>query len=176
MNREDQSNKKWSILALIITTLLLISAVTYVMIKMPTSAPVMKPKAEPTVTNGPNGQINQVQLMVNCSESWVGIYAQTNSSQPFISDWQGWNGSSAQLVTLIRPNGTTSWIIATNTQGFWAHKLANITVSVIAVNGAVLKSMSKSSIEGESIYLNVDIDLPSKNVTINYDSGFVKVT
>jgi hypothetical protein len=174
MNQESKPNKKWIAIAIIVIVLI-ISTLFYIAAQLPIIAPT-KPTPEPEVTNSPNGQINQVHLVVNCSEGWVGIYSQTSSSPPVISSWQNWSGSSSQAVTLIRPNGATPWIIATDTQGFWAHKLANITVSVIAFNGTVLKSASKSSIEGDSIYLYVDIDAPSKNVTINYNSGFVTVT
>lgn len=174
MNQQSKPNAKWMAIVIIIVVLV-ISALFYVSTQTPVGTHT-KPTATPEATNSPNGQVNQIQLIVNCSEPWVGIYAQTNSSSPFLSSWKNWNGSTTRTVTLIRPNGATPWIIATDTQGFWAHKLANITVSVIAFNGTVLKSASKSSIEGESIYLNVDIDAPSKNVTINYDSGFVTVT
>ncbi len=173
MNQQAKTNKKWMIIT-IIAVALMVSALFYVATQLPINP--INPTTEPTVTNSPNGQLNQIQLVVNCSEPWVGIYAETNSSQPFVSSWQNWNGTSARAVTLIRPNGASPWILATDTQGFWAHKLANITVSFIAFNGTVLKSASKSSIEGDSIYLTVDIDAPSKNVTINYDSGFVTVT
>ena len=107
--------KKTEVATVIVIAVLLASAIIYAVDTMSKS---IAPVPEPTVTNGPNGQINQVKIRVSSQVEWAGIYRETNSTQLLISDPQHWNGTGDRTLTLIRPEGTKPWIIASITQGF----------------------------------------------------------
>jgi hypothetical protein len=92
-------------------------------------------------------------LRVQCKAEWAGDYGEPNSPKT------GWNGTGDLTVIVNRPNGTNPWILMTNTQGFWTSRQTfNLTVSILLLNGIVLKSQSNYSASGAIVILNADID------------------
>lgn len=156
--------KKTTIVSVIVIAVLLASAIIYSIATMPkSSAPVL----EPIVTNDPNGQINQVKIRVSSQVEWAGIYRETNSTQLLISDPQHWNGTGDRTVTLIRPEGTKPWIIQSITQGFWYSRSEQVmmTVSILGMDGKILKSLSEGGRSGKILELTVNVDNPTSVVT-----------
>ena len=163
--------KKTEVATVIVIAVLLASAIIYAVDTMSKS---IAPVPEPTVTNGPNGQINQVKIRVSSQVEWAGIYRETNSTQLLISDPQHWNGTGDRTLTLIRPEGTKPWIIASITQGFWYSRSEQVmmTVSILGMDGTILKSISAGGRSGKILELNINVDNPTSVVTY-YSNGTI---
>jgi len=154
----------------VVTTAMIVTAfILYTFVTVPKQS-----VPEPIVTNGPNGQINQVRIRIQCQTEWAGIYGQTNSTQLIIPNKQFWNGTGDSSITLIRPQYAKPWVIVTIMQGFWYSTSGNVmTISILSMDGTILKTQSAGGRSGQIVELNVNIDNLASNVTYNPTMGTI---
>jgi len=176
--------KRSRIISGVLVVILLTSVAAYLSTQTPKAT-----TPEPFVPNGPDGQINQVKMTVATSYDnpfkhlfnstpdvkFAGFVGQTNSSQLIFDRSYYWNGTVCGAITLTRPEGVKPWIIVSNTQGFWwTHYGDNIifTVSVVDMDGTLLKSKSISGPRGGSINMDLNLDNLQSEVT-HYMNGTI---